>query len=75
MSVTEEEASVRSRESLDSPLTMGDAESTGNETQKRRTVCAWTRSERALDDERERIHAGVVTQSRNATEWTPCGER
>ena len=41
MSVTEEEASVRSRESVDSLPTMGDAESTGNEAQRRRTVCAW----------------------------------
>ena len=63
MSVTEEEASVRSREPVDSLPTMGDAESTGSEAQRRRTACAWARSERALDSERERIHAGVVTQS------------
>ena len=63
MSLTEEEASVRSRGSVDSLPTMGDAESTGSEAQRTRTACAWTRSERALDGERERIHARVVTQS------------
>ena len=42
---------------------MGDAESTGNEAQRRRTACAWARSVHALDEEQERIHAGVVTQS------------
>ena len=52
----EEEASVRSRESVDSLQTIGDAESTGSEAQRRR-------SERAFHGERERIHAGVVTQS------------
>ena len=51
------------QESVDSLLTMGDAESTESEAQRRRTACAWTRSERALDGERERIHAGMVTQS------------
>ena len=76
MSVTEEEASVRSRESVDDLPTMRDAESTGSETQRRRTACAWTRSERALEGEQDRIHAGVVTQSVwRATEWTPFGER
>ena len=63
MSATEEEASMRSRESVDSLQTKGDAENTGSEAQRRRTACAWARSERALDGERERIHAGVVTQS------------
>ena len=63
MNVNEEEASVRSRESVDSVPTMGDAESTGSEAQRRRTACAWARSERAMDGARERIHAGVVTQS------------
>ena len=38
-------------------------ESAGNETQKRRTACAWTRSERVFEEEQDRIHAGVVTQS------------
>ena len=56
-------ASVRSRESVHSLRTMGDAESTGSEAQRRRTVCAWARRERALDGDREQIHAGVVTQS------------
>ena len=56
-------ASVRSRESVDSLQTMGDAENTGSEAQRRRTACAWAWSERALNGERERIHAGVVTQS------------
>ena len=63
MSVTEEEASVRSRESVDSLRTLGDAKTTGSEAQRRRTACAWARSECALDGERQRIHAGVVTQS------------
>ena len=63
MSVTEEKASVRSRESVEGLPTMRDAKSAGSETQRRRTACAWTRSERALEGERERIHAGVVTQS------------
>ena len=63
MSVTEEEASVRSRESVDDLPTMRDAESAWSETQRRRTACAWARSERALERERERIPAGVVTQS------------
>ena len=63
MSVTEEEVSVRSRESLDDLPTIRDAESAGSETQRRRTACAWTTSERALEGERERIHAGVVTRS------------
>ena len=48
---------------VDSLQTMGDTESTGSEAQRRRTACAWARSERALDGEQERIHAGVVTQS------------
>ena len=48
MSKNREEASVRSRESVDSLQTMGDAESTGSEAQRRRTACAWARSERAL---------------------------
>ena len=63
MSVIEGEASVGSRESVDSLLTMGKAESTGSEAQRRRTACAWARSKRALDGEREQMHAGVVTQS------------
>ena len=63
MSKNEEEASVRSRKSVDSLQTMRDVESTGSEAQSRRTACAWARSEQALDGERERIHAGVVTQS------------
>ena len=63
MRVTEEEASVRSRESVDDLLTVRDAEIARSETQRRRTACAWARSERALEGERERIHAGVVTQS------------
>ena len=50
---TEEEASKRSRESM---------ESARSETQKRRTACAWTGSERAFEGEQDRIHAGVVTQ-------------
>ena len=62
MSKNEEEVSVRSRESVDSLRKMGDAESTKSETQQRRTVCAWARSEQALDSERERIHPVVVTQ-------------
>ena len=61
--VTKEKASVRSRESVNSLQTMGDAESAGSKAQRRQTACAWTRSERALDGERERIHARVVTQS------------
>ena len=62
MSVTEEEASVRSRESVDGLPTMRDAERAGSETQKKQTACAWTRSERALEGEQERIHAWVLTQ-------------
>ena len=54
MYVTEEEASERSRESV---------ESARSETQKRRTACAWTGSERAFEGEQDRMHAGVVTQS------------
>ena len=54
MYVTEEEASVRSRESV---------ESAGSETKKSRTACAWTRSERAFEGEQDRFNAGVVTQS------------
>ena len=63
MSKNEEEASVRSRESVDCLPTMGDVVSTGSEAQRRRTACAWARSERASDGERGQIHAGVVTQS------------
>ena len=63
MSDTEKGASVRSRESVDSLPLMGDAESTGSEAQRRRTACAWARSERGPDGERERIHAGMVTHS------------
>ena len=62
MSKNEEEVSMRSRESVDSLRTMGDAESTESETQQRRTACAWAQSERALGGERQRIHAGVLTQ-------------
>ena len=47
MSKNEEEVSVRSRESVDSLKTMGDTESTESEAQRRKTVCAWARSERA----------------------------
>ena len=54
MNVTEEEASVRSRESVESAV---------NETQIRRTACAWTRSERAFQGKQDRFHEGVVTQS------------
>ena len=53
MYVTEEEASERSRQSV---------ESARSETQKTTTACAWTGSERALEGEQDRIHAGVVTQ-------------
>ena len=53
MYVTEEEARERSRESV---------ERAGSETQKRRTACAWTGSERAFEGEQDRIHAVVVTQ-------------
>ena len=63
MSKNEEEASERSRESVDSLQTIGDAESTGSEAQRRRSAFAWARSERALDVEQERTHAGVVTHS------------
>ena len=41
MSKNQEEASVRSRESVDSLQTMRDAKSTGSEAQPRRTACAW----------------------------------
>ena len=51
------------QESVDGLPTMRDVESAGSEAQKRQTACAWTRSERALEGERERIHVGVVTQS------------
>ena len=50
MSVIEEEASVRSRGSVDGLLTMRNAESAGSETQRRQTACALTRSVRALDE-------------------------
>ena len=63
MNQTEEEASVRSRQSVHSLPTMGDAQNTESEAQRRRTACAWARSERALDGEREQIHADVVKQS------------
>ena len=53
MYVTKEEASERSRESM---------ESARSETRKRRTACAWTGSERAFEGEQDQIHAGVVTQ-------------
>ena len=53
MYVTEEEASERSRESMESART---------ETRKSRTACAWTGSERAFEGEQDRIYAGVVTQ-------------
>ena len=56
MSNNEEEASVRSRESVDSLPTMGEAGSSGSEAQRRPTACAWAQSERALDGEGERIH-------------------
>ena len=63
MSKSEEEVSVRSRESGDSLQTMGDMESTESEAQRRRAACAWARSERALGAEQERIQAGAVAQS------------
>ena len=63
MRKNEEEASVRSRESVDSLKTMGDTGSTENEAQRRRTAWTWARSERALEGERERIQAGVLAQS------------
>ena len=53
MYATEEEASERSRESM---------ESARSETRKRRAACAWTGSERTFEGEQDRIHAGVVTQ-------------
>ena len=53
MYVTEEEASERSRESMVSAR---------SETRKRRRACASTGSERAFKEERDQIHAGVVTQ-------------
>ena len=53
MYLIKEEASERSRESM---------ESARSETRKRRTACAWTGSERAFEGEQDRIHAGVVTQ-------------
>ena len=53
MYATEEEASERSRESV---------ESARSETRKRRAACAWTGSERTFEGEHDRIHAGVVTQ-------------
>ena len=63
LSKNEDEASMRSRQSVDSLQTMGDAESTGSQAQRRRTACTWARSERMLDGKREGIHTGVVTQS------------
>ena len=59
----EKRGGVRSRESVDSVKTMKDMESTENEAQRRRTACAWARSERVLEGERERIQAGVLAQS------------
>ena len=53
MYVTEQDASERSRESM---------KSARSETQKRRTACAWTGSERAFERKQDGIHAGVVTQ-------------
>ena len=53
MYVTEEEASVRSRESM---------RSARSGTRKRRVACAWTGSERTFEGEQDRIHSGVVTQ-------------
>ena len=53
MYVTEEEASERSRESM---------ERARSETRKRRAACAWTGSGRAFEGEQDRIYAGVVTQ-------------
>ena len=50
MNMSEDEASVRSRESVDSLPTMKDA---GSETQSRRTACTLTRSERALEGKRD----------------------
>ena len=54
MYATEEEASERSPESM---------ESARSETRKRRAACAWTGSERTFEGEQDRIHAGVVTQA------------
>ena len=71
MSKNKEEARVRSRESVDSLRTMGDAANTRSEAQRRRTAGAWAWSERALDGERERIHAGVVTQSMEGNKTDP----
>ena len=51
MGGTEEEASVSSGESVDSPPRIGEAESAGSEAERRRAACAWTRSERALEGE------------------------
>ena len=53
MYLTEEEASERCRESV---------ESARSGTPERRTACAWTRSERTFEGGQDRIHAGVVTQ-------------
>ena len=53
MYATEEEASERGRESM---------ESARSETRKRRGACAWTGSERTFEGEKDRVHAGVVTQ-------------
>ena len=53
MYATEEEASERSRESMESARSW---------TRKRRAACAWTGSERTFEGKQHRIHAGVVTQ-------------
>ena len=55
MDATEEEASERSRESM---------ESARRETRQRRAACTWTGSERTFEGEQDRIQAGVVTQGR-----------
>ena len=63
MGKNEDEVSLRSGESVDSLTTMEDTEITASDAQRRRTACAWERSQRAFGGERGRIQAGVVAQS------------
>ena len=63
MSTNEDEASVRSRESVGSQRTMCDTVSSKGDTERRKTACTWAQGEQALEGKQERIRAGVLAQS------------
>ena len=68
MSTNENEASVRSRESFGSQMTVSDTVSAEGEAQRRKTACEWGQGEQASEGARERSRAGVVAQSMKGDE-------